>query len=133
MGRQDKCGELFYKKGSMNPEEILVALNSCVLKLGAGPIEVGLRVGLREIQHLQVEDLPEELHPKFEQFAKLASKSGHWPLPGDGDPEKAVASLDTEDRYHLCIELLGLHAQYLHWHMNRNRIGVPNGDDVKFL
>lgn len=117
----------------MSPEEVLMALNACVLKLGVGPIEAGLRVGLREIQHLQAEDLPEELRPKFEQFAKLASKSGTWPLPGDADPEKAIAALHTEDRYHVCIELLGLHAQYLHWHMNRNRVVMSEADGVKFL
>ena len=116
----------------MSPEDVLMALNACVLKLGAGPIEAGLRVGLREIQHMQPEDLPEELRPKFEQFTKLVSKSGKWPLPHDGDPEAAITALHTEDRYHVCIELLGLHAQYLHWHMNRNRPSImrPKGIDV---
>jgi len=117
----------------MSPEEVLMALNACVLKLGAGPIEAGLRVGLREIQHLQSDDLPEELRPKFEQFSKLISKSGCWPLAGDADPEAAIAALQTEDRYHLCIELLGLHAQFLHWHMNRNRPRVPLANEVKLL
>lgn len=117
----------------MSPEEVLMALNACVLKLGAGPIEAGLRVGLREIQHLQAEDLPEELRPKFDQFSKLMSKSGRWPIAHDGDPEEAIAALQTEDRYHLCIELLGLHAQFLHWHMNRNRPRVTSAEGIQLL
>ena len=118
----------------MSPEEVLMALNACVLKLGAGPIEAGLRVGLREIQHLQAEDLPEELRPKFEQFHKLICKSGRWPLSNGADPEETIAALQTEDRYHLCIELLGLHAQFLHWHMNRNRLPVAaTNEDVRLL
>ena len=117
----------------MSPEEVLMALNACVLNLGAGPIEAGLRVGLQKIQYLRAEDLPEELRPKFEQFAKLASESGSWPLPGNGDPDAAIEALRIEDRYHLCIELLGLHAQFLHWHMNRNRPRVPAADDVQLL
>lgn len=121
------------QKGSMTPEEVLVALNTCVLKLGAGPIEAGLQVALREIQHLDANDLPEDLHPKFEQFAKLASKTGKWPLPKEMDLDTTVHSLQTEDRYHLCIELLGLHAQYLHWHMNRNRIPISRPQDFDLL
>ena len=121
------------QRESMTPEEVLMALNSCVLKLGAGPIEVGLGIALREIKHLEATDLPEELLPKFDQFAKLASATGQWPLPKEMDLDTSILALQTEDRYHLCIEILGLHAQYLHWHMNRNRPKVARPEDFEVL